>query len=259
MTVQIIYPADRAVCSIEGCGKPVHGHGICHKHYMRLRRRGSTALPSRATPICSVDGCEKPAKGHGWCNAHYTRWRRRGDPLVAEQPSVLNDLTGQRFGRLVVVARTENRSGRTHWKCQCDCGNDAIVAAYRLTGPQRTQSCGCLTREATAKRCTTHGAAHRDRRAPEYGTWAAMKQRCQNPRSAKFPEYGARGITVCKRWSDSFEAFLADMGPKPSPRHTIDRIDNDLGYEPGNCRWATPTEQRLNQRRVVDREARHAD
>lgn len=164
------------------------------------------------------------------------------------------DLTGQRFGRLTVVGYSHtNRNRKSVWNCHCDCGNDCQVAGERLV--RLTRSCGCLIRETTASRNTTHG----QRRSKEYGSWRAMKERCHNQNSEKFADYGGRGITVCDRWRYSFEAFLSDMGDKPSPRHTIDRIDNDRGYEPGNCRWATPSEQRLNQRRVVSREVGHVD
>jgi len=83
---------------------------------------------------------------------------------------------------------------------------------------------------------------------PEYNSWRAMIERCENPNHIGFKYYGGRGIKICARWRSSFEAFFADMGPKPSPRHTLDRKDNERGYEPDNCRWATPAEQRANQR-----------
>ncbi len=92
----------------------------------------------------------------------------------------------------------------------------------------------------------THGFARRSREHPLYRTWAAMWQRCTNLKNTDFEHYGGRGITVCDQWRD-FAAFLADMGPKPSPTHSLDRIKNDGNYEPGNCRWATAKQQRANQ------------
>jgi len=95
---------------------------------------------------------------------------------------------------------------------------------------------------------TKHGAARRDRCTSEYTTWVAMKERCLNPKNPRYPNYGARGITVCDRWKQSFEMFFADMGKRPSRRHSIDRRNNDGIYDPANCRWATPKQQRRNQR-----------
>jgi hypothetical protein len=160
----------------------------------------------------------------------------------------LLDLTGRRFGRLVVLRRVVH-PGRTRWLCACDCGNETAVLTLNLHRDRGTRSCGCLMREyqASGRGNWKHGA----KRSPEYGIWCAMKQRCCNPRNPAFARYGGRGITICDHWLHSFAAFLSDMGPRPSPTHSIDRIDNDQGYAPGNCRWATPTEQNLNTRQNV--------
>ncbi len=164
----------------------------------------------------------------------------------------LKNITGQRFGRLVALWRfgTTN-GGDAVWLCRCDCGKEKPIIGYHLpTG--HTRSCGCLLIEDRKKRRLTHGEKTNRRVTPEYNIWVAMTQRCRNPNSADFKNYGGRGIQVCERWN-SFENFLADVGRRPHPNLTIDRIQNDGDYEPGNIRWATRHEQNNNQRPRKDR------
>lgn len=125
---------------------------------------------------------------------------------------------------------------------RCACGTEKSVGRYQIkTG--RSTSCGCRQRELAAARATTHGMTN----SPEFTSWLCMKARCTNPRNDNFARYGGRGIQVHAGWMESFEDFYAHLGPKPSPSHTLDRIDVDGDYEPGNVRWATPSEQRANQ------------
>lgn len=164
------------------------------------------------------------------------------------------DLTGVRFGRLRVIARTENdERGKSRWVCECDCGEQRSVLGENLRAGRQV-SCGCYR----ADQATVHGHARSDMEHPLYWVYHAMKQRCYNSASVEYHNYGGRGISVCDRWLASFVDFLRDMGERPpnppgwSSRKAywqLDRTNNDGNYEPSNCRWATPSQQSQNRRR----------
>lgn len=157
---------------------------------------------------------------------------------------------GDRFYRLTVIdvaAPTVRTNGalRKCWQCRCECGGEIIVDQSRLrTG--NTRSCGCLYRDSRQSCRVTHGQSGN----ATYRSWTAMKWRCLNPNNPYYSYYGGRGITVCERWRESFEDFLQDMRERP-PGHSLDRIDNDGNYEPGNCRWVLPAMQTENRRVTI--------
>lgn len=159
--------------------------------------------------------------------------------------------SGTRVGRWTVQKLSNRQHRQRYLLCRCECGTVRDVQERSLLNGQ-SKSCGCKRRDEFIERNTVHGLCKEH--PVEYRAWNAMVYRCENPACSEYPRYGGRGISVCGRWrkgcddQGGFECFLADMGFRPSPRHSLDRIDNDGNYEPGNCRWATPSQQAQNKR-----------
>ena len=162
--------------------------------------------------------------------------------------AILRDLSGRRFGKLVVLnwhsKRPHKRGHAQLWLVKCDCGTQKVIESGSLTcGRSRSCGCGIYARPSQLRHGHTRGGVI----SAEHNAWSSMLKRCEVKGNKAFRYYGGRGITVCDRWH-TFENFLADMGHRPSPKHSLDRIDNDAGYSPENCRWATQDVQIANRR-----------
>lgn len=152
------------------------------------------------------------------------------------------DLTGKRFGNLTAISLKPG-AGRSKWECICDCGSSCEILAYSLM-KGHSKSCKCRRVEVSSKLNLKHGLS----KTTVYNVWSGIKQRTTNPKCKEYKWYGARGITMHKEWSDSFEAFYKDVGDLPFEKATLDRFDNSKGYFPGNCRWVTMVVQNNNRR-----------
>jgi len=163
----------------------------------------------------------------------------------------VTNMAKDKAGRWEILSRAANilvgtkRHSRRAWNCRCECGTERVVAEAALRNGT-SQSCGCLTRERSSQKHTKHGATVGGN-TPEYKAWNAMLQRCHNPKNKRYAQYGGRGIVVCEAWRHDFLAFLSHIGPRPTAKHSIGRIDNDKPYEPGNVRWETGKQQMRNR------------
>ncbi len=157
------------------------------------------------------------------------------------------DIVGTKFGRLVVIKPLAvDRNRNRPYEVRCDCGTiKSVVRGHLLSGD--TRSCGCINRETPPP--LKHGEARNGKKSAEWRTWWNMIARCEYPSHNRFKHYGGRGIKVCKKWRSSYDAFLSDMGRRPSPVHSIDRINVDKNYTPSNCRWATRHQQAVNKQK----------
>lgn len=182
------------------------------------------------------------------CTAAHTHMNQH---LERGQPGKLINLAGMKFGRLSILERAGRaKNGNALWKCACECGHETTADGHNLRNGT-TQSCGCLQKQRTSAAKLQHGEAGKNGAtgaSAEYRAWTGIKTRCYNPNGDSYIYYGSRGIGMCDRWKSSYEAFLSDMGRRPSPKHSIERKNNDGDYTPDNCKWATIDEQAVNRR-----------
>lgn len=161
--------------------------------------------------------------------------------------AIAKDYSGHVYGRLTALRREGDKGGL--WRFKCECGAETVSAIGRVRLGV-TKSCGCLAMDTLRERSTTHGHSRDRSVSPTLSSYRNAKRRCYEKSAARYPQYGGRGIRMCERWRNSFELFLEDMGERPEGM-TLDRIDSDKDYEPGNCRWATPDDQSLNRRVTI--------
>lgn len=184
----------------------------------------STDLSSGAKRNCGCDLAAAPSKV---ARKPKERHKRRSNSIQVASPRL-----AVAPGKVVYFLRVQEYLEHGVWRCICACGGEVLAPANRLASG-RIRSCGCSTNVASTK---------------EYGAWSNMRARCHNPKSVGYSDYGAKGVKVCRRWRGSFLAFLNDVGPAPTPKHSLDRIHPERNYEPGNVRWATADEQAANKR-----------
>lgn len=203
---------------------------------------------------CSVPGCKGNAHwtksgAKGYCRSHNRQFSR--GPDFVDKRRNRTDLTGKKFHRLTALRHVGiSRDGTYIWRFACECGSETEAIGSRVVNGH-TKSCGCYNRDRmkiSGKSLGISNVTHGSTKTKEYRAWAAMRARCTKETHKSYASYGGRGITVCDRWSDSFENFIADMGLAPSKGFSLDRIDNDKGYSPDNCRWATRVVQASNTR-----------
>jgi hypothetical protein len=205
----------------------------------------------RALMSAQKGGLTGRRKSRAATNEYFREYRKRKRGNKMYKGWGFN-ISGMKFGKLIAIEPSGRSAGRgILWKCKCDCGTETNVQTYNLRSG-KTISCGCLRRENPNWGRLKHGdAKHRNgqKRAPEYNAWLNMKRRCYRKNDERYMDWGGRGITVCERWLNNYEDFLADMGRKPAKNYSIERVNNDGNYELDNCVWATRSQQQYNQRR----------
>jgi hypothetical protein len=199
----------------------------------RLLQSGGSRLPATPHVIPLLCTCE-------------LRW----------QMADILDVTGERYGRLIAIKRVASKPGATMWLFRCECGVEKEIP-LRSVRQGKTRACGCLGKERRVEAQTTHGCASKHQKTGALRSYTAAKRRCDYPKNNRYELYGGRGIEMCEEWRNDFAAFLRDMGERPQGM-SLDRIDTNGNYEPGNCRWVTPHNQALNRRPKATKYGRDA-